>query len=54
MTTSRTSAHARHYLMCAPEYFTVEYAINPWMHPDEPVDPALAMRQWEDLRATFI
>jgi N-dimethylarginine dimethylaminohydrolase len=54
MTMSRTSTHARHYLMCAPEYFTVEYAINPWMHPDEPVDPALAMRQWEDLRATFI
>ena len=21
------------------EYFAVEYAINPWMHPDEPVDP---------------
>jgi N-dimethylarginine dimethylaminohydrolase len=47
------SPHARTYLMCPPEYFTVEYAINPWMHPDEPVDLQLAMRQWEQLRATY-
>jgi N-dimethylarginine dimethylaminohydrolase len=39
--------------MCAPEYFAVEYAINPWMHPDNPVDTARARRQWERLRATF-
>jgi N-dimethylarginine dimethylaminohydrolase len=51
--TPRTSAHARTYLMCPPEYFTVDYAINPWMHPDEPVDTGRAMRQWEDLRAAF-
>jgi N-dimethylarginine dimethylaminohydrolase len=39
--------------MCPPEYFTVEYAINPWMNPDIPLDTALAMRQWQGLRATF-
>ena len=49
----RSCTHARTYLMCPPEYFAVEYAINPWMKPDEPVDPDLAMRQWQQLRATF-
>jgi N-dimethylarginine dimethylaminohydrolase len=43
----------RTYLMCPPEYFEVSYAINPWMHPDDPVDAARARRQWEQLRATF-
>jgi N-dimethylarginine dimethylaminohydrolase len=32
----RRAARARTYLMCPPEYFTVEYAINPWMNPDVP------------------
>jgi hypothetical protein len=44
--TSRIST-PRSYLMCPPEHFAVTYAINPWMRPDTPVDPALAMRQWE-------
>src|SRR5262249_30187408 len=51
--THRESTHARTYLMCPPEYFTVEYAINPWMNPAHPVDPVLATRQWEQLRATY-
>ena len=50
--TSRT-ATPRSYLMCAPEYFDVTYAINPWMRPDAPVDPALALRQWETLKRTY-
>ncbi|MEO6827083.1 MAG: dimethylargininase [Microbacteriaceae bacterium] len=50
--TSRT-ATARSYLMCRPEYFTVSYRINPWMHPQEPTDTALAVRQWEELYRTF-
>jgi N-dimethylarginine dimethylaminohydrolase len=49
----RESTHARTYLMCSPDYFTVQYAINPWMNPDEPVDLALARRQWEQLRAAY-
>src|ERR1035438_3171869 len=44
---------ARTYLMCPPEYFSVQYAINPWMTTGEPVDAALAMRQWHGLRETF-
>ncbi|MGB6458087.1 MAG: dimethylargininase [Streptosporangiaceae bacterium] len=51
--TSRPATRARTYLMCPPEYFAVEYAINPWMNPDEPVDVALAMDQWRRLRAVF-
>jgi len=43
----------RPYLMCAPEHFAVEYAINPWMDPTQPVDAELARRQWEDLRQTL-
>lgn len=49
--TGRT-ATPRSYLMCPPEHFAVRYAINPWMRPGAPVDRALAMRQWEALRAT--
>ena len=47
------AAMPRSYLMCPPEYFAVTYAINPWMRPDAPVDPAAAMRQWAALRATY-
>jgi len=36
-------------LMCEPKYFTVEYAINPWMEEAPPCDEALAKRQWENL-----
>lgn len=47
------TATRRRYLMCRPEHFAVEYAINPWMHPDVPVDRDLAVAQWETLRATY-
>jgi N-dimethylarginine dimethylaminohydrolase len=40
--------------MCPPDYFTVTYAINPWMRPDSPVDAGRAMRQWEALRLTYL
>ncbi len=51
--TVRRTTHARTYLMCPPEHFAVEYAINPWMHPDQPVDAALAMRQWHRLGEVY-
>ena len=44
----------RHYLMCRPDHFTVEYRINPWMDPDQPTDTARAVRQWETLRDTYL
>jgi N-dimethylarginine dimethylaminohydrolase len=46
-------ASPRSYLMCPPEYFTVSYAINPWMRLGAPVDAGLAMRQWTALRAAY-
>lgn len=49
----RRRTHSRTYLMCPPEYFAVEYAINPWMNPDKPVDVALAMRQWRGLAESY-
>jgi N-dimethylarginine dimethylaminohydrolase len=52
--TRRRAARTRTYLMCPPRYFAVEYAINPWMRPGEPVNTALAMYQWRQLRETFI
>lgn len=47
-------ASLRHYAMTAPTSFTVEYAINPWMDTSTPVDPAVALAQWEDLRQTYL
>jgi arginine dihydrolase len=43
----------RRYLMCPPEYFTVEYSINPWMDPTRPVDTGLAKAQWAELKDTY-
>lgn len=40
-------------LMCRPTYFTVSYAINPWMNPARPTDTSRALRQWEDLRSVY-
>jgi N-dimethylarginine dimethylaminohydrolase len=39
--------------MCPPNHFQVSYSINPWMDPLKPVDPALALLQWEDLRDRY-
>jgi N-dimethylarginine dimethylaminohydrolase len=44
----------RTYLLCRPEHFDVEYAINAWMDTTVPVDTALAMKQWEVLRETLL
>lgn len=49
----RPLAWGRRYLACAPEHFRVDYAINPWMDLDTPVDPELALAQWETLVATI-
>ncbi|WP_342665094.1 MULTISPECIES: dimethylargininase [Thermocrispum] len=46
-------AEPRHYLMCPPRYFAVDYAINPWMDPSKPVSVDLAMLQWTELRDTY-
>ena len=40
------------FLLCPPEYFSVEYSINPWMI-GEKVDVQLVRHQWENLRDTI-
>ncbi|HEY5229571.1 MAG TPA: N-dimethylarginine dimethylaminohydrolase, partial [Galbitalea sp.] len=59
MTDASTVAPQRHaskrsVLMCRPEYFTVSYRINPWMHPEAPTDTTLAVKQWEVLYKTYL
>ncbi|MEU6575679.1 dimethylargininase [Streptomyces sp. NPDC046805] len=39
----------RRFLVCEPRHFAVQYAINPWMHPDTRVDVDLAQEQWQAL-----
>ncbi len=38
-----------HILMCPPDYFGIEYEINPWMNRARPADHGLAVAQWNDL-----
>jgi N-dimethylarginine dimethylaminohydrolase len=40
-------------LMCRPDFFGVEYEINPWMHVAVEVDHPRAVRQWETLHRTY-
>lgn len=50
----KVTASPRRYLMCRPTHFAVTYRINPWMDPTAPYDNALAVRQWESLRQTYL
>lgn len=36
-------------LMCPPDYFGIEYEINPWMSLRNPADKKKASKQWESL-----
>lgn len=41
-------------LMCPPDYFTVDYVINPWMAGhDSELDRDLAAQQWNTLKETI-
>jgi len=43
--------HNQTILMCAPDFFSVDYIINPWMADNRgKTDHALALRQWESLK----
>jgi len=41
---------APHVLMCPTDHYGIEYEINPWMSRRRTADPALAARQWTELR----
>jgi N-dimethylarginine dimethylaminohydrolase len=51
--TPERASSPRHYVMTAPTFFAVEYAINPWMDTTTAVDTHVAMNQWETLRQTY-
>lgn len=40
---------SKRILMCSPDFFLVEYEINPWMDTKNQVDPKLAKKQWQEL-----
>ncbi|MCA9241887.1 MAG: amidinotransferase, partial [Planctomycetales bacterium] len=40
-------------LMCPPLFYGIEYEINPWMNTKRQVNHALAVEQWNGLRAAF-
>jgi N-dimethylarginine dimethylaminohydrolase len=37
-------------LMCPPDFYGIEYEINPWMHTERQADQPTAAAQWNDLR----
>jgi N-dimethylarginine dimethylaminohydrolase len=46
-------ATRRTVLMCRPDFYTVSYRINPWMHPEDPTDTSLALAQWQRLHDLY-
>jgi len=40
-------------LMCHPDYYGIEYEINPWMHKEEITNHELAIQQWQKLYQTL-
>jgi N-dimethylarginine dimethylaminohydrolase len=43
----------RHFLMCPPDFYGIEYEINPWMNRERPADHADALGQWTELYDTL-
>ncbi len=41
-------------LMCAPDFYGIEYEINPWMSKEKGADVARAQAQWRDLRDILV
>ncbi|WIM87534.1 arginine deiminase-related protein [Candidatus Mycobacterium wuenschmannii] len=52
--TVERQASLRHYVMTPPRHFAVDYAINPWMDTTVPVDAAVAVEQWQQLRDLYL
>ena len=41
-------------LMCSPDYFGIEYEINPWMSKQRGSSPERANAQWRKLYETLV
>jgi N-dimethylarginine dimethylaminohydrolase len=52
--TAERQASLRHYVMTPPQFFAVDYAINPWMDTTNPVDAAVAVSQWQRLQDVYL
>ncbi len=50
----RRTPRTRRYAMTPPTFFAIEYAINPWMDVNAPVDVRVAQAQWEGLYRTYL
>lgn len=47
------SAARPQILMCPPDYYGIEYEINPWMNRERQADQEVAARQWRALYETL-
>src|SRR4051794_26325995 len=43
----------RQLLLCPPDYYGIEYEINPWMSKDRAADNPLVQAQWKGLFDTL-
>src|SRR5206468_12884441 len=43
----------RELLLCPPDYYGIEYEINPWMSRARGAEAALAHKQWHGLKRTL-
>ncbi len=41
-------------LMCPPDFFGIEYEINPWMKVERGANNSMARQQWQNLHDTFV
>jgi arginine dihydrolase len=41
-------------LLCPPDYYGIEYEINPWMHKERGADRSLTTAQWRELYETLL
>src|SRR5437870_5212213 len=44
---------SKHVLMCRPDYFDIEYEINPWMDTANKVDHLLTEQQWFQIHEIY-
>jgi N-dimethylarginine dimethylaminohydrolase len=40
--------------MCRPDFYGIEYEINPWMHRERPVERQIALEEWTKLYTQLI
>jgi N-dimethylarginine dimethylaminohydrolase len=45
--------HQVQIVMSPPDFFDIEYSINPWMNTDNKVHPEHARREWERLKSAY-